>query len=143
MEVKGGKIGNIICFESTYPDLYRQSVSDGAELIIEVTNDSWLGDSPAMRQHLAHGVFRSIENGRYLVRSANSGVSAVIDSRGRVLKTLDPNVQGVICDTVYFSNESTLYTKTGDIIFPILALAVIIWYLVLLIASFNQKKDVP
>lgn len=143
MKVKGGKIGNIICFESTYPDLYRQSVSDGAELIIEVTNDSWLGDSPAMRQHLAHGVFRSIENGRYLVRSANSGVSAVIDSRGRVLKALDPNVQGVICDTVYFSNESTLYTKTGDIIFPILALAVIIWYLVLLIASFNQKKNVP
>ena len=44
---------------------------------------------------------------------------------------------------VYFSNESTLYTKTGDIIFPIFALAVIIWYLVLLIASFNQKKNVP
>ena len=142
MEINGGKIGNIICFESAYPDLVRQSVSDGAELVIEVTNDSWLDDSPAMWQHLAQGVFRSIENSRYLVRSANSGVSAIIDSRGRVLKTLNPNVQGVICDTVYFSNESTLYTKTGDIIFPILALAVIIWYLLLLIISFKQKQKV-
>lgn len=131
-EINGGSIGNIICFESIYPSLYRQSVADGAELIIEVTNDSWLGNSPAMRQHLAHGVFRSVENGRFLVRSANSGVSAIIDSRGRVLKKLGPNVKGVISDTVYLNDEVTLYTKTGDIVFPVFSAAVILRCVLLL-----------
>ncbi len=137
MEIGGGKIGNVICFESIYPKLTRQSTLDGAELLVEVTNDSWLKDSPAMSQHLAHGVFRSIENGRYLVRSANSGISAVIDSRGNVLKTLDPNVQGVISDTVYFSNEQTLYTLIGDILFPLCCAMVLVWILILYIRKIK------
>ncbi|MBQ8740580.1 MAG: apolipoprotein N-acyltransferase [Clostridia bacterium] len=139
MQVDGGAVGNIICFESIYPSLTRQSVLDGAELMIEITNDSWLKDSPAMQQHLAHGVFRSIENGRYLVRSANSGISAVVDSRGNVIHQLDANKQGVITDTVYFCDKETLYTKTGDILFPICAVVVIIWYIVLLIKYLINK----
>ena len=137
MDVKGGKIGSMICFESTYPKLTRQSTLDGAELLVEVTNDSWLKDSPAMHQHLAHGVFRSIENGRYLVRSANSGISAVIDNRGKVLKTLAPNVQGVIKDTVYFSDEQTLYTVTGDILFPLCCVTVLVWIIILYIKKIK------
>lgn len=133
MEMDGGKIGNVICFESIYPELSRQSVLDGAELLVEVTNDSWLKDSPAMTQHLAHGVFRSVENSRYLVRSANSGISAVIDSRGRVIKSLSPNVQGVISETVYFNDEQTLYTKTGNILFPLCCAIVSIWIIILFI----------
>ncbi|MDO4608143.1 MAG: apolipoprotein N-acyltransferase [Clostridia bacterium] len=119
IEIKGKAVGNVICFESIYPSLARESTLDGAELLVEVTNDSWLKDSPAMKQHLAHGVFRSVENSRALVRSANSGISATIDSRGRIIKELAAEEQGVIADTVYFENEKTLYTKTGDIIFPI------------------------
>ncbi len=140
MEINGRKIGNIICFESIYPELSRQSVLDGAELMIEVTNDSWLKDSVAMYQHLAHGVFRSIENGRCLVRSANSGVSAIIDSRGKVKTTLDVNEQGVITDTVYFSNEITLYTKTGDVLFPICVVLLLILILVFFAKKFIDKK---
>ncbi len=142
MELNGGKFGNIICFESIYPELSRQSVLDGAELLIEVTNDSWLKDSPAMHQHLAHGVFRSIENGRYLVRSANSGISAVIDSRGRVLKTLDANKQGTITDTVYFSDELTLYTKIGDVLFPFCIVIFTLINIILLIKRIKDKKSV-
>lgn len=114
-----GKVGNIICFESIYPHLSRQSTLDGAEVLFEITNDSWLDDSPAIKQHLAHGVFRSVENGRYMVRSANSGVSAVIDSRGRVLSRLDVNTQGVITDKIYLYNSKTLYTLVGNILYPI------------------------
>ncbi len=138
MEIGGGKVGNIICFESIYPSLSRDSVNGGAQLLVEVTNDSWLKDSPAMHQHLAHGVFRSVENGRYLVRSANSGISAVIDSRGRVVSQLDINEQGVIKDTVYFSDEQTLYTAIGDVLFPLCCITVIIHVIILII---KRKKS--
>lgn len=137
MEIADGKVGNIICFESIYPSLSRQSTLDGAELLVEVTNDSWLKDSPAMHQHLAHGVFRSIENGRYLVRSANSGISAVIDNRGRVVSQLGINEQGIIKDTVYFSNEQTLYTITGDMLFPLCCIALIVLITIFII---KRKK---
>lgn len=141
MEIGGGKLGNIICFENIYPSLARQSTRDGAQALIEVTNDSWLKDSPAMYQHLAHGVFRSVENGRYLVRSANSGVSAVIDSRGRVVSQLDINKQGVIKDTVYFSDEQTLYTLTGDILFPTWCVVVLVWIIILFIKRKKSTDD--
>lgn len=141
MEIGGGKLGNIICFENIYPSLARQSTRDGAQALIEVTNDSWLKDSPAMYQHLAHGVFRSVENGRYLVRSANSGVSAVIDSRGRVVSQLDIDKQGVIKDTVYFSDEQTLYTLTGDILFPTWCVVVLVWIIILFIKRKKSTDD--
>ncbi len=137
MTVNGGKIGNIICFESIYPHLTRQSTLDGAELMVELTNDSWLETSPAMYQHLSHGVFRSIENGRYLVRSANSGISAVIDNHGKIKSTLGINEQGVITDTVQFVEKQTVYTKTGNLIFPLLLAAALIWLVVILIKKIK------
>ncbi len=138
IDLSGHKLGNIICFESVYPQLSRQSVKDGAELLIEVTNDSWLKDSPAMEQHLAHGVFRCVENSRALVRSANSGISATVDSKGRVEEELGALKQGVISAEVDFEKGQTLYTKTGDIILPIYALAVA---LLLAVFSFKNSKE--
>lgn len=140
MEVDGGKIGNVICFESIYPYLARQSVLDGAELIVEATNDSWLKDSPAMYQHLAHGVFRSVENGRYIIRSANSGISAIIDSRGNIISQLAINKQGVITDTVQFCSQQTVYNKTGDLVFIIALILSFIFYLVFAAKHVAQTK---
>ena len=137
INVAGGKIGTVICFESTYPKLSRQSTLDGAELLIEVTNDSWLEDSPAMYQHLAHGVFRSIENGRYLIRSANSGISAVIDNHGNVVSQLGANEQGVITDNVQFIENQTLYTKTGDIFLPALIILALILFVIIIIKKIK------
>ncbi len=140
IKIKNKKVGNVICFESIYPKLTRQSTLDGAELLVEVTNDSWLEDSPAMKQHLAHGVFRSIENSRTLVRSANSGISATIDSRGRITNELGALKQGVIAETVYFENTKTLYTAIGDALFPAYAAAVILWCLILTV-KIKIKKN--
>lgn len=141
MEVGDGKIGSIICFESINPELSRQSVLDGAEALVEVTNDSWLKDSPAMSQHLAHGVFRSVENGRYLVRSANSGISAVIDTRGNIVTTLDVNERGTINQTIYYSDEQTLYTLTGDILFPLLFVSLLIYSASELLIKHKKPTD--
>ncbi len=141
IEIKDKQVGNIICFESIYPSLARSSTLDGAELLIEVTNDSWLKDSPAMKQHLAHGVFRSVENSRALIRSANSGISATIDSRGRIKKELAAEKRGVVADTVYFESEKTLYTKTGDIILPIYAAVTVIGCFILMIKKKKCDRD--
>lgn len=141
MEVGSGKIGSIICFESINPELSRQSVLDGAEALVEVTNDSWLKDSPAMSQHLAHGVFRSVENSRYLVRSANSGISAVIDTRGNIVTTLDVNERGTINQTVYYCDEQTLYTLTGDLLFPICFISLLIYSTAILFIKHKKPTD--
>ncbi len=141
MTINGGKVGNIICFESIYPEISRTTTLDGAQLLIETTNDSWLEDSPAMTQHLAHGVFRSIENGRFLVRGANSGISAVIDTRGKVKNMLPVDYCGTLTDTVYFCDETTLYTKTGDILFPICCSCFTILTIVLFVIKIKNKKS--
>lgn len=141
MQLNEGKVGNIICFENIYPELCRQSTLDGAEVIIEASNDSWLKDSPAMTQHLAHAVFRSVENGRYLVRSANSGISAVIDSRGNIKSQLGIDQQGTLTDTVHFENNITLYTKTGNILFPTLCACFGVISVVFLIKKIKNKKS--
>lgn len=138
MSVNDGKLGNIICFESIYPHLTRQSTLDGAQLMVELTNDSWLKDSPAMYQHLSHGVFRSVENGRYLVRSANSGISAIIDSRGNIKSVLDINKTGVITDNVQYIEKQTIYTKTGDVLFPLYCVTVLIWFITVIIKKIKR-----
>ncbi len=137
INTQNANLGSIICFESIYPNLTRHSVLDGANLLVEITNDSWLKDSPAMYQHLSHGVFRSIENGRYLIRSANSGISAVIDNKGRVKSELGINEQGAVTDTVQLIENQTLYTKTGDVLFPIGCAVILIWSVILFI---KRKK---
>lgn len=139
METLDCKIGNIICFESIYPDLTRQSVLDGAQLIIEASNDSWLETSPAMQQHLAHGVFRSIENGRYLVRTTNSGISAVITFTGEIEQTLAVNEIGTLKATVNLHNNKTIYTLHGNIAFKIYAAIMLAWWIIYL-SKFTINK---
>ena len=124
IEGEKGSMGSIICFESLFPELTRQSVQDGAELIVLVTNDSWYKDSPGVWQHLAHAVFRSVENSRSTARCANSGVSAFIDSRGRIKSLLGPLEKGVLTDCISFSEEKTVYTSVGDLLLPCL---VVLW----------------
>ncbi len=132
-----GNFGSIICFESLFPSLTRQSVKDGAEMIVLVTNDSWYEDSPAVWQHLAHAVFRSVENSRSTARCANSGVSAFIDSRGRLKSVLAPLEKGVLTDTLSFSDEFTLYTFWGDVLIPVLA---VIWLLALVLPMLGERR---
>lgn len=130
---EAGKYGVLVCFESIFPDLCRESIKEGAELLVVVTNDSWYKDSPAVWQHLAHSVFRSVENGRAVVRSANSGVSALIDHRGRILELLGPLEQGTVTGEVGLSCEKTLYTSLGDVVFPASLFCVVLWGTVLIL----------
>ncbi len=140
MDWNGKKLGAIICFESIFPSLVRESVKDGADLLVLVTNDSWYEDSPAVWQHLAHSVFRSVENHRSTVRCANSGVSAMINEKGQITKELGPLEQGVLEGEVSFSQKTTLYSRVGRILFPIFVFVLFVWFFVLLMVERRRRN---
>jgi apolipoprotein N-acyltransferase len=110
-------IGVSICHEITYPDVIRRSVRDGAELLVNVSNDGWLdpGHGVATWQHLAMATFRAVETRRYVVRAATTGVSAVIDPFGRVVATLAPGTSGVLHAHVTARGHWTPYVRVGDV----------------------------
>ena len=110
----------LICFEDTVPDLVRGFVKSGANLLIDMSNDAWFGDSKEPFLHLQSAVFRSIENRRFLVRCGNVGVSCFIDPCGRILNAVKNTlgkmtyVDGVAAQEISFASDRTLYTKFGD-----------------------------
>lgn len=110
-----GKIGSLICFDSIYEDLTRESVLDGAELICLSTNDSWFTDSAALYMHNAQAQLRAIESGRYVARAANTGISTVISDRGEVLAELEPLTDGMLVEDVAIRDCVTPYTKMGNL----------------------------
>ena len=73
------QVSTAICYEIIYPDFVRQSVRSGSELLTTITNDAWFGPSSAPSQHFEQASMRAIEEGRYLVRSANTGISGIVD----------------------------------------------------------------
>jgi apolipoprotein N-acyltransferase len=91
----GYKIAAAVCFESTFPDLIRRRAAKGCDFILTITNDAWFGDSSAPYYHLNNAVFRAIENRRYFVQVGNTGLSAVIDPYGRILKKSRLKEKGV------------------------------------------------
>ncbi len=109
-----GKLGALVCFDSIYESLTLTSVRDGAELIILGTNDSWYKDSAAVYQHNGHAVLRAIENGRYVVRAANTGVSSVISEKGEIISLLAPLKTGYVTAEVNTYSGRTVYSYIGN-----------------------------
>ena len=89
MPVNGHMVSTAICYEVVYPHLIRQGVLNGSELLTTITNDAWYGETSAPFQHFELAAMRAIEQGRYLVRAANTGISGIVDPYGRVLARTD------------------------------------------------------
>ncbi len=111
-----GAVGSLICFDSIYESNARESVANGAELLTVSTNDSWFRDSRGVWMHHAQSQLRAIETGRYVVRSAVTGVSSVISSTGEVLSSLDALEQGYVMDEVRLCRGTTPYAIIGDVL---------------------------
>ncbi len=111
-----GQVGYLICFDSIWPALTREAVSQGANILLLATNDSWYKNSPALRQHQTHALLRAVESGRYVVRGANTGISCIISPVGRITASLPPQTAGVLTGKVAFLQQQTLYTRLGDVI---------------------------
>ena len=114
-EVDGHRIGGYICYEAIFPGLVRRFPARGAELLVNVTNDAWYGTTSAPYQHLAMAAFRAVENRRYLVRAANTGITAVVDPWGRVLEATRLFDRTVLVREVPFVAETSFYTRHGDV----------------------------
>ena len=111
-----GKAGGLICYESIYPYVARESVGAGAEYFLMVSNDSWFDGSAALRQHLCHAVMRCVENGRDMARAGNTGISAVISSSGTVEARSEADSEEVIVSDLVASDSRTVYSYIGDIV---------------------------
>ena len=108
------KIGAFICYESVFPNFVRQFAANGAELLVNVSNDSWFGRSAARQQHLKIVRMRAAENRRWLLRSTNDGITGTIDPAGRLLGTLPNYVQAASRTGYSYVKETTIYTRYGD-----------------------------
>jgi apolipoprotein N-acyltransferase len=122
LPVKGHLISTSICYEVVYPDLVRQAVRGGSELLTTITNDAWFGPTSAPYQHFVQASMRAIENGRYLVRSANTGISGIVDPYGRVLAETSIFAPAIVVGEARFLNGSTVYARTGDVFAQLSAL---------------------
>jgi apolipoprotein N-acyltransferase len=128
-----GRLSVAICYEVVFPALARRSVQLGSRLLTTVTNDAWYGDSSAPYQHFEQATLRAVENGRYLVRAANTGISAIVDPYGRV------QARSALFETVGFTGHirlldgQTVYGKIGDVV----AHASLALVLLALIATFR------
>ena len=110
-----GNLGVAICFDSIYEETVRDSVRDGAELLVVSTNDSWFLHSAALGMHRSQSVLRAIENGRWLVRAANTGISSVITPKGQVVAEIGADTEWYLCEDVYMCDGLTLYARIGNL----------------------------
>jgi apolipoprotein N-acyltransferase len=111
-----GRLGTMICYEVLFPDLVRDLVRRGAQVLVNVSNDSWLdaGSGAALEQHFSMTVFRAIETRRDLVRAAGSGASGFVDPFGRIVATVPRNTAGAVVGHVRLRDELTPYVRWGD-----------------------------
>jgi apolipoprotein N-acyltransferase len=114
-EAAGVKFSTPICFEDTFGYLARRFVQEGAEVLVNLTNDSWSKSVAAEMQHMSIALFRSVENKRSLVRATNSGITSVIDPNGRIIALLEPFREDfLIAEVPVYTAETTLYSRWGD-----------------------------
>ena len=108
-------IGCAICYESVYGEHCAEYVRAGAELLTVITNDAWWGDTPGYKQHLSYASLRAIETRRWIARSANTGISAIIDPRGRIVASAPWWEKTSLPGTVGLSTVRTFFVRVGDI----------------------------
>jgi apolipoprotein N-acyltransferase len=113
-ELDGHKIGVFICYESVFPDEIRIFPNRGAEVLVNISNDGWYGESGAPGQHLNMARMRAIENNRWVLRATNSGVTAAIDPFGRIVDEAPRNVRRGMEAHYAFIRGTTFYSRHGD-----------------------------
>jgi apolipoprotein N-acyltransferase len=119
--------GVFICIESAYPWVARRLTKDGANVLINISNDGYLGPTAVMRQHLANAIFRAVENGRPVLRVTNSGLTTYISSRGLAEDLTKPFEADVRVWSVDRSDgRDTFYTGHGDLFVQICAALTVI-----------------
>ncbi len=135
-----GKFATLICFESIFPDLIQEFTKRGADFLVNITNDGWFGKTPGPYQHAELSVMRTVENGVPLVRSANNGISFIVDPYGRILNKTGLFTQTVLIDNLPYPLKPTFYRRFGDI-FALFSLGLIGLGIILRIFRITKTKN--
>ncbi len=130
LSLKNNRFGVLICYESIFPKLVRQSVRKGADFIVNISNDGWFKNSAELDQMLVVSLFRSVENKVSLIRVTNTGISAFISPIGemKILKNATDQfkeIEGTMLTSILISPGQTFYSKYGDFL-PIAAMFFIV-----------------
>ncbi len=140
MPSSGSRIGVAICYEVIFPDLVRQFVKNGAQIMTTITNDAWFGNSAAPRQHFSMLVFRAIENRVPFARSANTGISGFIDAQGRIITQSKLDIETTLTENLTPGEGRTFYTLHGDLFVMLCAMIAAIFFSTIFIK--RRKRNV-
>ena len=128
----------LICYESVFPNFVRKSIKKETELLVNISNDAWFGEGIGPQQHFTHSRFRSIEHGIPLIRSANKGISALVDPIGKVKHVIQSNRIAYLDVKVPKKLGQTAYTKYGELfVYFLIVIFLVIGYANLII---NRKN---
>lgn len=133
------KIGILICYEGILPLAARTYKKEGAELLVNITNDAWFGATSAPFQHFSMAVFRAVETRLYLVRAANTGISAIISPKGEIVAQTNIFEKAAIRDNVKFSGVQTVYAEYGDIL-VIVCFGLVIFFFALILLRRRTRN---
>ncbi|KON47309.1 apolipoprotein N-acyltransferase [Mariprofundus ferrooxydans] len=134
VSIRGHRYGALICYESLFPEQARSRVLNGANVLVNVTNDAWYGTTPAAWQHFQAARMRAVETGRYVLRAANTGITAAIGPDGQVRDSLPWWTQGALTVDYQLSDKQTPYVRWGD--WPLLATL-----MMLIVAWLRSRQD--
>jgi len=132
----GHRLGVLICYEGIFPEAARDYKKEKVGLLVNITNDAWFGRTSAPHQHLAMTVFRAIENRLYLVRAANTGISAIIDPKGSIVSRTGLFERTILKGDVKIIDEKTLYAAYGDAFVYLCAIVL----LIIMISTIQRRK---
>jgi apolipoprotein N-acyltransferase len=108
------RLGVFICYESVFPGEVRQFAAQGAQVLVNLSNDGWYGDSGAYAQHLNQTRMRAIENNRWILSATDTGVTASIDPYGRIVARFPRKERGALVAPYALTSTTTFYARHGD-----------------------------
>lgn len=137
--LKKYNFSSLICYESIFPEINRRHVNKGADFITFLVNDAWYTHGSEPMQHARQSIFRAIENRKTVIRCANTGISMIIDPRGKVLKKTKLNTNASMSCTIKGTDYKTFYTKFGNVFANLLFILVVLLFIKTL---FRREKNI-
>lgn len=139
LDTRLGKVATVICFEAIFPEIVRSQMALGADLLVNLSNDVWLGAGAGPQQHLAMVALRAVENRTWVVRATTTGISAVIDPRGRIVSRTESLTSAVLREEIVPLRITTTYKRFGDV-FAYACLCASVWAITVLALAGNSRE---
>jgi apolipoprotein N-acyltransferase len=134
------RFGTVICFESAFSDYVSEFSKLGSQFLVIITNDGWFGNSSGPVQHKQFSVLRAIENRKWIIRAAQTGISCYVDPFGNIYNETEFNTEAVLSGNIYANNVLTFYSRNGDLIGKASMYLSILAFLVIVVYQVNMKK---